>query len=162
RNETLYTIRLIPAGGYVRVAGEDPEIIELKPGHHIGVEFNEDGKVNKIIVNNKSKHPNARVIEVEHVDLDHQLVIEGYEPDEEEAKPRLDVAGTASFIMDEPDTPIAPYDRRFASKRPAQRPMQLFAGPMMNLVLALLLFSILETVQGIPVDEAKLGEIQPD
>ena len=29
KNETLYTIRLIPAGGYVRVAGEDPEIIVL-------------------------------------------------------------------------------------------------------------------------------------
>jgi len=162
RNETLYTIRLIPAGGYVRVAGEDPEIIELKPGHHIGVEFNEDGKVNKIIVNNKSKHPNARVIEVEHVDLDHQLVIEGYEPDEEDEKLRFDVDRKAFFIMDETETQIAPYDRQFASKRPGQRAMQLFAGPMMNFVLALVLFFILGTVQGIPVDEAKLGEIQPD
>src|SRR5699024_1739777 len=162
KNETLYTIRLIPAGGYVRVAGEDPEIIELKPGHHIGVEFNEDGKVNKIIVNNKSKHPNARVIEVEHVDLDHQLVIEGYEPDEEDEKLRFDVDRKAFFIMDETETQIAPYDRQFASKRPGQRAMQLFAGPMMNFVLALVLFFILGTVQGIPVDEAKLGEIQPD
>src|SRR5699024_3429952 len=79
KNETLYTIRLIPAGGYVRVAGDDPEIIELKPGHHIGLEFNESGKVDKIIVNNKSKHPNARVIEVESVDLDHDLFIKGYD-----------------------------------------------------------------------------------
>src|SRR5699024_9058802 len=59
KNETLYTIRLIPAGGYVRVAGDDPEIIELKPGHHIGLEFNDEDKVNRIIVNNKDKHPNA-------------------------------------------------------------------------------------------------------
>src|SRR5690625_5788273 len=70
RNETLYTIRLVPAGGYVRVAGDDPEIIDIKPGHHIGLEFNESGKVDKIIVNNKDKHPNARVIEVERVDLE--------------------------------------------------------------------------------------------
>src|SRR5699024_3738256 len=49
KNETLYTIRLIPAGGYVRVAGDDPEIIELKPGHHIGLEFNDEDKVNRII-----------------------------------------------------------------------------------------------------------------
>src|SRR5690625_5204613 len=79
KNETLYTIRLLPIGGYVRVAGEDPEIIELKPGHHIGLKFNEAGKVNKIIVNNKSKHPNARVIEVEHADLDHQYMFAGIE-----------------------------------------------------------------------------------
>ena len=162
KNETLYTIRLIPAGGYVRVAGEDPEIIELKPGHHIGLEFGEDDKVNKIIVNNKSKHPHARVIEVEHVDLDHELIIEGYEPDEEDEKLTFAVDRKAFFIMDETETQIAPYDRQFASKTPGQRAMQLFAGPMMNFVLALVLFFILGMVQGIPVDEAKLGEIKPD
>src|SRR5690625_5291884 len=78
RNETVYTLRLITIGGYVQVAGEDPEIIELRAGHHIGLEFNEQGLVNKIIVNNKSKHPNARVIEVERSDSDHELIIEGY------------------------------------------------------------------------------------
>src|SRR5699024_11128390 len=77
KNETLYTIRLLPIGGYVRVAGEDPEIIEIKPGHRIGLELNEDEQVEKIIVNHKEKHPFARVIEVERVDLDHDLVIEG-------------------------------------------------------------------------------------
>src|SRR5699024_5272459 len=61
KNELLYTIRLIPAGGYVRVAGDVPEIIELKPGHHIGLEFNNEDRVNSIIVNNKDKHPNAQL-----------------------------------------------------------------------------------------------------
>ncbi len=84
KNETLYTIRLLPIGGYVRVAGEDPEIVELKPGHHIGLEFNDKQEVTKIIVNNKSKHPYARVIEVESADLDHSLLIYGYEIGEEE------------------------------------------------------------------------------
>ncbi|KHE71890.1 site-2 protease family protein, partial [Halobacillus sp. BBL2006] len=114
RNETLYTIRLLPIGGYVRVAGEDPEIIELKAGHHIGLEFNNDGKVNRIIVNNKSKHPHARVIEVERADLDHRLTIEGYEVDEDE-KLFFEVDPKAMFVMDEKETQIAPYDRQFAS-----------------------------------------------
>ncbi|MFC3040329.1 RIP metalloprotease RseP [Virgibacillus xinjiangensis] len=162
RNETLYTIRLIPAGGYVRVAGEDPEIIELKPGHHIGLEFNETGKVEKIIVNNKSKHPNARPLEVERVDLDHELVIEGYDIDEENQKLHFDVDPKAFFVMDERETQIAPYDRQFASKTTGQRAMQLFAGPMMNFLLAILLFIAIGLVQGIPVDEAKMSEVQPD
>lgn len=132
KNDTLYTIRLLPIGGYVRVAGEDPEIIELKPGHHIGLEFDDEGKVNKIIVNNKSKHPNARVIEVEKVDLDHELIIQGYEIDEEDELLHFDVDRKALFVMDEKETLIAPYDRQFASKTPGQRAMQLFAGPMMN------------------------------
>ncbi|WP_085992386.1 RIP metalloprotease RseP [Oceanobacillus senegalensis] len=162
RNETLYTIRLIPAGGYVRVAGEDPEIIELKPGHHVGLEFNEHGRVDKIIVNNKSKHPNARIIEVERVDLDHRLVIEGYELDDEDTRLSFDVDSKAFFVMDERETQIAPYDRQFASKTAGQKAMQLFAGPLMNFILAIILFLVLGIVQGVPVDEAIMGEIQPN
>jgi len=160
RNETLYNIRLIPAGGYVRVAGEDPEIIELKPGYQIGIELNEEEKINKIIVNNKSKHPNARVIEVEYADLDHELVIHGFEPGEEE-QIRFDVDSKAMFVMDERETQIAPYNRQFASKTVGQRAMQLFAGPMMNFVLALVLFFILGMTQGIPADEALVGQVVP-
>lgn len=162
RNETLYTIRLIPAGGYVRVAGEDPEIIELKPGHHIGIEFNENNKIDKIIVNNKDKHPHARVIEVERVDLDHELIIEGYELDDEDTKLTFQVDEKAFFIMDERETQIAPYNRQFASKSPGQRAMQLFAGPMMNFLLAIFIFIILGIVQGTQVEEARMGEIIED
>lgn len=160
KNETLYTIRLLPVGGYVRVAGEDPEIIELKPGHHIGLEFNEENKVNKIIVNNKSKHPNARVIEVEHADLDHQLIIEGYEDEEQAEKLCFEVDEKAAFVMDETATQIAPYDRQFASKSPGKRAMQLFAGPMMNFLLAIVIFIILGFIQGVPVENAQMGKVQ--
>ncbi|MFZ3576640.1 RIP metalloprotease RseP [Virgibacillus sp. DJP39] len=161
KNETVYTIRLLPVGGYVRVAGEDPEIVELKPGHHIGIEFNNKGKVNKIIVNNKSKHPNARVIEVERADLDLDLIIEGFEIDEEE-RLRFEVDPKAFFVMDEKETQIAPYDRQFASKSIGQRAMQLFAGPMMNFILAIFIFLILGFIQGVPTERALLDEIQPN
>lgn len=162
RNETVYTIRLLPIGGYVRVAGEDPEIIDLKPGHHVGLEFNEQDEVIKIIVNHKSKHPNARVIEIEEADLDHKLQIVGYEIDEQDEELRFKVHPKAKFVMDEQETQIAPYDRQFASKSVSQRAMQLFAGPMMNFVLAIVIFLILGVIQGVPVDEAKMGEIQAD
>lgn len=161
KNETVYTIRLLPIGGYVRVAGEDPEIIELKPGHHIGLEFNEAGKVEKIIVNNKSKHPNARLIEVEHVDLDHELRIVGYDVDEHDEQLSFEVERDAFFIMDERETQIAPYDRQFASKTVGQRAAQLFAGPFMNFLLAIVIFLFLGLVQGVPTDKALLGDIVP-
>ncbi|SDQ59867.1 RIP metalloprotease RseP [Virgibacillus salinus] len=162
KNETVYTIRLLPIGGYVRVAGEDPEIVELKPGQHIGLEFNESGKVSKIIVNNKSKHPNARVIEVENADLDHKLLIEGYEIDEEDQKLSFEVDRKAFYVMDEKETQIAPYDRQFASKSVGKRAMQLFAGPMMNFMLAIVIFFIVGLIQGVPVDRALVSGIQPD
>ncbi|MBU5267764.1 RIP metalloprotease RseP [Virgibacillus proomii] len=160
RNETVYTIRLLPVGGYVRVAGDDPEIIDLKPGHHVGLEFNEQGEVIKIIVNHKSKHPNARVIEIEEADLDHKLQIVGYEIDEQDEELRFKVHPKAKFVMDEQETQIAPYDRQFASKSVGQRAMQLFAGPMMNFILAIVIFLILGVIQGVPVEEAKMGEVQ--
>ncbi|WP_153462581.1 RIP metalloprotease RseP [Sediminibacillus terrae] len=161
KNETLYTIRLLPIGGYVRVAGEDPEIIELKPGQHIGLEFNPGGTVSKIIVNNKSKHPDARVIEVEHADLDHRLIIEGYEVDEEE-KLSFSIDPKAGFVMDEVETQIAPYDRQFASKTKLQRAMQLFAGPMMNFLLAAVIFFLLGMLNGVPADRAIIGNVVSD
>ncbi|MEJ8776890.1 RIP metalloprotease RseP [Pseudogracilibacillus sp. ICA-222130] len=162
KNETLYTVRLLPIGGYVRVAGDDPEIIELKPGHHIGLEFNDEGKVKQIIVNNKDKHPNAHLIEVESIDLDHELYIAGYEIGDETTVHRFEVDRNAFFIMDERETQIAPFDRQFASKTVGQRAMQLFAGPMMNFILAIVLFIILGLVQGVPTDRALIGEVEPD
>src|SRR5699024_4929416 len=138
---------LLPIGGYVRVAGDDPEMVELKPGHHIGLEFNDKGKANKIIVNHKSKHPNAQVIEVENADLDHALVIEGYEPDNEDEKLRFEVDEKAFMVIDEKATQIAPYNRQFASKSVGKRAMQLFAGPMMNFLLAIVIFVILGFIQ---------------
>lgn len=162
KNETMYTIRLLPIGGYVRVAGEDPEIIEIKPGHLIGVEFNEEGKVKHIIVNQKDKYPNAHIIEVESIDLTHDLYIEGYDPQDYETKKRFDVDRKAFFIMDGMKTQIAPYDRQFQSKTVGQRAMQLFAGPMMNFILAILIFVFIGLFQGVPSDRAVIGEVLPD
>src|SRR5690625_2766022 len=162
KNETLYTVRLLPIGGYVRVAGDDPEIIELKPGHHIGLEFNDAGKVKQIIVNNKDKHPNAHLIEVESIDLDHELYIAGYEIGDETTVHRFDVDRQAFFIMDETETQIAPYDRQFASKTVGQRAMQLFAGPMMNFLLAITLFIILGIIYGTPAEKAIIADVVED
>jgi len=162
KNETVYTIRLLPIGGYVRVAGEDPEIIELKAGHHIGLQFNESGKVSKIIVNNKEQYPDAYLIEVKTADLDHDLLITGYSLDDEETLRHFDVDRKALFVVDELETQIAPYDRQFASKTVGQRAMQLFAGPMMNFILAIVIFIIIGLVQGVPSERALIGEVLED
>src|SRR5690625_399534 len=162
KNETVYTIRLLPIGGYVRVAGEDPEIIELKAGHHIGLQFNESGKVSKIIVNNKEQYPDAYLIEVKTADLDHDLLITGYSLDDEETLRHFDVDRKALFVVDELETQIAPYDRQFASKTVGQRAMQLFAGPMMNFILAIVIFIIIGLVQGVPSERALNGEVLED
>jgi regulator of sigma E protease len=162
KGETTYTIRLLPIGGFVRMAGEDPEVVEIKPGYRIGLLFDKDNTVNKIILNNKEKYPDCRIVEVEYADIEHKLFIKGYPEDEEESLQTFPVSPTAVTIENGIETQLAPYDRQFASKTLPQRTMAIFAGPMMNFVLAFFLFIIIAFLQGVPTNEPKLGEITPD
>ncbi len=162
RDETVYTIRLLPLGGFVRMAGEDPEMIDVKPGQVIGLLFNNDEKVEKVIINNKEQYPDARVIEVEHADLEHEMVIKGYESEDEERLHTFRVAEESYFIVDGDEVQIAPYSRQFASKTLGQRAMAIFAGPLMNFVLAFVIFVVLGISQGYAVDKPVLGELTKD
>lgn len=156
RNETVYTIRMLPLGGFVRMAGEDPEMIDIKPGYEIGLVFNGRQEVSQIIINNKSKHPEAKVVQVEKVDLEHELFVQAYDDDE---LVRYKVNEKAVLVQDEQPTQIAPWNRQFGSKSVGQRALAIFAGPMMNFVLAFVLLAALALMQGIPVDRAEVGEI---
>ncbi|QKS71401.1 RIP metalloprotease RseP [Paenalkalicoccus suaedae] len=161
RNETLYTIRLLPLGGFVRMAGEDVELIQIKPGYEVGLTFNDEGLVKEIITNNKSKHPDCTVIQVEHADTEHQLIIRGYKDEEEElVEYKLD--RKAMVIKDEVPMQIAPYDRQFASKTVGQRALAIFAGPLMNFVLAVVILTLYALIAGMPVNESVVGEVTED
>ncbi|PAQ15915.1 RIP metalloprotease RseP [Bacillaceae bacterium SAOS 7] len=161
KGETIYTLRLLPLGGYVRMAGEDPEMVDLKAGHRIGIVCNEQEEIVKIIVNGKDRYPRARVIEVEQADLEHQLLIRGYEDGEEELK-SFSIHREAVIVEDGIETQISPWDRQFASKTLGQRAMAIFAGPLFNFILAFFVFVIIAWIQGIPTNEAKLGELTAD
>lgn len=162
KGDTVYTIRLLPIGGFVRMAGEDPEMVEIKPGYRIGLLFDKEEKVNKILLNNKEKYPDARIIEVEYADMEHDLVIKGYEEGEDEVIKTFQISRTALLVEDGVETLIAPYDRQFASKTLWQRTMAIFAGPMMNFVLAFFVFVLIALMQGIPTNEPMLGKLTAD
>ncbi|GIN70440.1 zinc metalloprotease [Bacillus sp. J14TS2] len=162
KNETIYTIRLLPIGGYVRMAGEDPEIAEIKPGHRIGLLLDENGIVTKIILNGRDRFPNARTIEVEKADLEHQLFISGYEDMEDDVLQTFQLSREAVIVENQTETQIAPWNRQFASKKLSQRAMTIFAGPLFNFILAVVVFTIISMIQGVPVKEAVFGTILPD
>lgn len=162
KNETLYTIRLLPIGGYVRMAGEDQEMISLKAGQRVGLIFNEKEQVEKIVINGKDRFSDIRIIEVEDADLDHSLTIKGYEEGDEEALKTFSLIKEAVIVEDQVETQIAPWDRQFASKSLGKRAMTIFAGPMMNFVLAIVIFTILAIIQGVPVNDPVLGRLTND
>ena len=161
KNETVYTIRLLPLGGYVRMAGEDPETVELKPGKKVGLVLNENEEVVKLVLDQHEKYSNVRVIEVEQVDLEHDLTITGYEEYEEELQ-TFRVNEKAYFVSAGEETQIAPFNRQFGSKTLGQRALTIVAGPVMNFILAFVIFVIIGLVQGIPVDKPMVGKVMED
>ncbi|WP_110929707.1 RIP metalloprotease RseP [Bacillus massiliglaciei] len=161
KKETLYTIRLLPLGGYVRMAGEDAESAEIKPGYRVGLLMDEEETVQKIIINNKDKYPDIRLVEVESIDLDHKLLLTGYEEGQEELK-TFKISHEAIMVEDGTENQIAPYDRQFASKSLGHRTMTIFAGPMMNFILAFVIFVLIGLFQGVAVDEPRVGELTKD
>lgn len=161
KNETVYTVRLLPLGGYVRMAGEDAETVELKPGKKVGLVLNEKEEVIKLVLDGREKYPNIRVIEVEQADLEHNLTISGYEEYEEELQ-TFRVNETARIISAGEEIQIAPFNRQFGSKTLGQRALTIFAGPAMNFILAFVIFVIIGLVQGTPIDKPMVGKVMKD
>ncbi|MCJ1907246.1 RIP metalloprotease RseP [Planococcus ruber] len=160
KGETIYTVRLLPIGGYVRMAGEDLDTIQIQAGHRIGVLLNADGKAQKVIMNQKTMYPDILLLEVEEADLEKELYIKGY--DEEEKFVRIEVARDAVVEENGKEIVLAPYDRQFDSKSIGHRFMTIFAGPLFNFILAFFIFSALGMMQGIPTNEPIITEVTED
>ncbi|MER1954450.1 MAG: RIP metalloprotease RseP [Desemzia incerta] len=163
KNETTYTVRLLPVGGYVRMAGYE-EDIEIKPGTPISLVLDANGKVKTINTSKKKQLVNATPIEVSAVDLEKVLFIEGFVNGESEQATRFSVNRDALLIEEDgTEVQIAPLDVQFQSASLPQRMMTNFAGPMNNIILAIVAFIILAFIQGgVPSYVNEIGEVLPD
>ena len=158
RGETRYTLRLIPAGGFVRMAGEDPEIVEVKQGQTVAVRL-ADGAVSRVYLDKLDERTSVIRGEVETIDLERSLKLT---LNVEGASERYAVQRDALIVARGRETQIAPLDRQFGSKTVAQRAMAIFAGPMMNFLLAFVLFMSYVQMVGIaehPPDKLLINEV---
>ena len=160
KGETLYTLRLLPIGGYVRMAGEDLDSVELQPGFRLGIRVNDANEIEQIVLNQNKQFPDMLFLEVEKSDLMKEMFIEGY--DEEERLVRYKVARNATINENGKETFIAPYDRQFGSKTVGQRSMAIFAGPLFNFILAFFIFLLLGLFQGVPTYEPVISTVVED
>ncbi|MDP2426162.1 MAG: RIP metalloprotease RseP [bacterium] len=152
--ETTYSIRAIPFGGFVAMAGEEVESSLIRKGDKVRLHLDNDGFVDKIIVD--VSHPNyldCPVEVVEIIDLlgkDNSPLYINHFP----------VRRNAYYVFLKKELQIAPYERNFNSKTKMQRFLTTVAGPMMNVILAfvVLLFSAL--VYGVAnFDSTVLGAV---
>ncbi|WP_166237903.1 RIP metalloprotease RseP [Paenibacillus turpanensis] len=157
KGETRYTLRLLPIGGYVRMAGEDPEIVHIAEGQTLALGLR-NGTVTHLYLDKLDDHPTAVRGEVQKIDLDHRLFVE---LDVDGDIQRYPVDPQAMMVTKGQETQIAPVNRQFGSKTVGQRALAIFAGPFMNFILAFVLFVVFMFMSGIP-QAVKLGSVEPD
>lgn len=159
KNETLYTIRLLPVGGYVRMAGDGLEEPPVQPGMHVKIKVNDKDEITHIILDDQHKFQQIEAIEVKQCDFKDGLYIEGITAYDQE-RHRYPIADKSYFVENGSLIQIAPKDRQFTYKKPYQKFLTLFAGPLFNFLLTLVLFIGLAYYQGTPtnsVDEVAKG-----
>ncbi|WP_125573016.1 RIP metalloprotease RseP [Levilactobacillus huananensis] len=149
KDGTTYTVRLLPVGGYVRMAGAEDDEEELQPGTPVSLYLGKNDLVERINTSKKTSLFNGIPLEVTATDLENELWIEGYENGDESAVKRYPVAHEATIIeSDGTELQIAPKDVQFQSASLGRRLMTNFAGPMNNIFLAIVTFMLMSFVQG--------------
>ncbi len=162
KNGTTYTVRLLPVGGYVRLAGSDDEDEdELRPGTPVTLQLNQDDQV--VTINASSKATLFQGIPMQLVasDLVDGLWVKGYVNGDESELKTYPVNHDATVVeYDGTVVQIAPRDVQFRSASLPARMMTNFAGPMNNFILSLLVFIILGfTLTGVPTNSNQIGKV---
>ena len=163
RNGTTYTIRLLPLGGYVRLAGADEDDDEtLRPGTPVTLQMNDQNEVVTINASDKTTLFQGLPLQIVDKDLVDELWISGYVNGDESEVKKFKVNHDANVIeKDGTEVRIAPRDVQINSASLPHRMMTNFAGPMNNFILALVVFVILGfTLPGIPTNSNKIGRVQ--
>lgn len=146
KGETRYTLRLLPIGGFVRMAGEDPEIVQVNPGQTIAVKLNKQNEVSSLFLDQLDRRSNVILGIVEQIDLERTLQVS---LDVDGERVTYPVDREAMMVTKGVETQIAPYDRQFGSKTVGKRAIAIVMGPVMNFLLAIVLFLIVVIMSGV-------------
>ena len=166
KNGTTYTWRLLPLGGYVRMAGLEDDEESLKKGSPVTLLLDKQDQVTKINTSQKKMLKGGLPLVVTDWDLQKEMWIEGYENGDESQVKRFNVKRDA-MITEEDGTEIqvAPLDVQYQSVSVPKRIFTNFAGPFNNFVLAIIAFGLVAMLQGgvqIPTNSNVIGTVQKD
>lgn len=146
KDGTLYTIRILPLGGYVRMAGWGEDKTEIKTGTPASLGLNEAGVVTRINLSGKQLDNLSLPMNVTSFDFEEKLEITGLVLEESKTY-KVDHDAT---IVEEDGTEvrIAPLDVQYQNATVWGRLITNFAGPMNNFILGILIFIFLMFMQG--------------
>ena len=160
KGETVYTLRLLPIGGYVRMAGHDEDEQEIKPGMMITIELDKENIVQKLNFDEHLIIENSVPFQIEESDLHRSMTLSGYFVNSEE-KVNLTVSKQATIIeSDGTEVVVAPIERQFNSASLWNRIQTNAAGPMNNFILSIIIFIIVGFMQGgVPSNDPVIGQV---
>jgi len=146
KDGTAYTIRILPLGGYVRMAGWGDDTTEIKTGTPVSLTLAEDGKVKRINLSGKKLDQTALPMQVTQFDFEDKLFIKGLVLEEEKT---FAVDHDATVVeADGTEVRIAPLDVQYQNATIWGKLITNFAGPMNNFILGVVVFWILIFMQG--------------
>jgi len=162
KNHTTYTLRLLPLGGYVRMAGAQEDDSEIQPGTMASLVLNDDDKVTKIITSSKVYDANAVPVQISKADLVDDLIVEGYENGDETVTKKYSVDHDATIVEEDgTEVQIAPRDVQLQSVSVWKRMITNFAGPFNNFILAIVAAILAAFMMGsVSAGTNQLGQIQ--
>lgn len=157
KDGTTYTVRLLPLGGYVRLAGLYEED-EIQAGMEVGLEINDNDQVSLINLSNNFS-VDEMPVRVDNVDLIDEMIIEAVPVGQTDIV-RYSVAKKANIIeADGTKLPVAPREMRYESASVWNKMITNFAGPMNNFILSIIAFTIVAFMIGIPNTDSVIGEV---
>ncbi len=146
KDGTAYTIRILPLGGYVRMAGWGDDTTEIKTGTPVSLTLTDDGKVKRINLSGKKLDQTALPMQVTQFDFEDKLFIKGLVLEEEKT---FAVDHDATVVeSDGTEVRIAPLDVQYQNATIWGKLITNFAGPMNNFILGVVVFWILIFMQG--------------
>lgn len=170
KDGTLYTIRILPLGGYVRLAGWGDDKTEIKKGMpaSLVMGLTETEITDSVSVSDKITRINLS----EHVELDHAIpmLVTDYDFEKElyiegevfgETK-RYSVYHDATIIEEDgTEVRIAPIDVQYQSVSVIHKILTNFGGPLNNFILGIIAFIILTFMQGgVPSNTNVVGQVE--
>lgn len=153
--ETEYSIRLLPFGGFVRMAMEGEKYF-IEPDDKVYIELNEKMEVIKIADNTKYVSDKAKLVTVTHFDVENTQTLQVVEDNK-----TYRLHDHAVIVYNHKmSKKIAPKDRIFENKKLIERAVIILAGPLMNILLAIVIMTSIGMIIGKPIEELYVGDIR--
>ncbi len=150
KGETQYSIRAIPIGGFVQMAGMIDLSSDIKKQPEIGLNFDDEGKITEVVLDlEREAQVRGKVYELD-------LLGDKGEPmyitleDANGNVTQYFVSDNASYVFEKNQRlGLPPYERTVDSKSKPWRLIVFFAGAFMNFVLALIIYFIVSFSTGV-------------